>query len=295
MGLPRLVNCDLSGIRGFEQNQLCGCGKPFRECEFWTEVVKEAFGGFEKIDHARIEALREPAERYVSQGLTGNRESELSAPYTEYFDACRNLYRAIHKISGCEFIVNSSKNTAHGLVLARIPQIDLFSVHLICDSRAVAYSWRRERIRPEIYWEQKFMGQQNILKSAARWVVLHKFAEKLQHTGKRYVPLRYEDLVTNPRKNLVGLFTKFGIEQPSLEFLEGLQANLKTNHTVSGNPVRFSDKGVKIKPDVEWHHAMANHHKWLVTLITWPLLLKYGYFNSGGPRSEAEVSLLAKG
>ncbi len=280
--------------RGFGENQLCGCGKPFRECGFWTEVVKEAFGGFENIDYARIEELREPTERRVSKGLSINHASEMLAPYKEYFDACRNLYQAIHKVSGCEFIIDSSKNTAHGFILANIPQIDLFTLHLIRDSRAVAYSWRREKIRPEVYWEQKFMGQRKIITSATRWVSLLKSAEKLQHTSKQYALLRYEDLVNNPPKSLSGVFSNLGIEQPSLDFLDGFHANLKTSHTVSGNPVRFTNKEIKIKPDIEWRHAMAKRHKWLVTLITWPLLLKYGYFNDEGPRDKAGVPVLLK-
>src|SRR5262249_52127789 len=122
--------------RGFEENQLCGCGKPFRECEFWTEVVREAFGGFEAVDYVRIEELRKGAEHYVSNGLCV--QGELLTPYKDYFEACQKLYQAIQKISGCEFIVDSSKNTAHGFVLMNIPQINLFTVHLIRDSRAVA-------------------------------------------------------------------------------------------------------------------------------------------------------------
>src|SRR5215216_4969809 len=121
--------------RSFRENQLCGCGKPFRACEFWTEVVKEAFGGFEDIDYARIEALRGPAESHVSKSLSTDSKSQLLAPSREYFEACSNLYQAIYKISRCEFIIDSSKNTAHGLILASIPQIDLFTVHLIRDSR----------------------------------------------------------------------------------------------------------------------------------------------------------------
>jgi Sulfotransferase family len=264
--------------RGFRENQLCGCGKPFKECEFWVEVVKEAFGGFEGIDYTRMEELRDPVERRVSKGLSIRSEPELLAPYQEYFDVCRNLYQAIHKISGCEFIIDSSKNTAHGFILANLPQIDLFTVHLIRDSRAVAYSWRREKIRPEIYWEQKFMGQRKILTSATRWISLLKLAEKLQHSSRQYALLRYEDLVNNPKKSLSGLFNDLEIEQPSLDFIDGFHANLKTSHTVSGNPVRFTNKEINIKPDLEWQHAMPNRHKWLVTLITWPLLSKYGYF-----------------
>jgi hypothetical protein len=281
--------------RGFQQNQLCGCGKPFRECEFWTEVVKEAFGGPDSIDHTRIEKLRDAAERRVSRGSSIKGASERLAPYQEYFDACKNIYRAIHKISGCEFIIDSSKNTAHGFVLANIPQIDLFTLHLIRDSRAVAYSWRREKIRPEIYWEQKFMGQRKIVSSAARCSSLHRLAEKLQHTSQQYALLRYEDLVNNPRKSLLGVFADLGIEQPSLEFLDGFNANLKTSHTVSGNPVRFTNKEIKIAPDNEWQRAMAKRHKWLVTLITWPLLLKYGYFKrDGGRKDETGVPFLLK-
>jgi hypothetical protein len=240
-------------------------------------VVKEAFGAFEAIDYVRIEELRDAAERRVAKGLILRGESELLAPYKEYFDACSNLYQAVCKVSGCEFIIDSSKNTAHGFVLANIPQIDLFTLHLIRDSRAVAYSWRREKIRPEIYWEQKLMGQRKILSSSIRWNSLHKLAKKFQQTGKQYALLRYEDLVSNPRKCLLGVFSDLGIEQPSLDFLDGFHANLKTSHTVSGNPIRFTNKEIEIAPDLEWQHAMPKRHKWLVTLLTWPVLLKYGY------------------
>jgi hypothetical protein len=281
--------------RGFGQNQLCGCGKPFRECEFWTQVVKEAFGGFEDINYARIEELREIAERRIPKGLSSRNKSELLAPYQEYFEACRNLYQAIQKISGCEFIIDSSKNTAHGFILANISQIDLFTIHLIRDSRAVAYSWRREKVRPEVYWEQRFMGQRKLLTSATRWNTLLASGEKLQQLSKQYALLRYEDLVQNPKNGLLRLFSELGIAQPSLDFIDGFHANLKTSHTVSGNPVRFTNKEINIKPDTEWQLAMPNHHKWLITLLTWPLLLKYGYLKKDhGRKDEPGASFLLK-
>ena len=278
--------------RGLGQNQLCGCGKPFRECEFWSEVMKEAFGEAEGIDYRGIEALRDPAERRVSKGPSIRGGSEALAPYQRYLDACGNLYQAIQKISGCEFIIDSSKNPAHGFVLANIPQIELFTIHLIRDSRAVAYSWRREKIRPEIHWETKFMGQRKILTSATRWISLLRLAEKLQRASKQSAVLRYEDLVNNPPKSLSGLFTDLGIEQPSFDFIDGLQASLRTSHTVSGNPVRFTNKEIKIQPDVEWRHAMPNRHKWLVTLLTWPLLSKYGYLGNHGLGGKTRAALL---
>lgn len=103
-----------------------------------------------------------------------------------------------------------------------------------------------------------------------------------------------EDLVKAPKISLQGLFTNLGIEQPSLDFLDGLHANLRTSHTVSGNPVRFTNKEIKIKADNEWQHAMSRRHKWLVTLITWPLLLKYGYLKNEGPDEKRGAPILVK-
>ena len=112
------------------------------------------------------------------------------------------------------------------------------------------------------------MGQRKILSSAVRWNSLHKLAEKLQRLSKGYAFLRYEDLVNNPKASLLHLFNDLGIKQPALDFIDGFHANLSTSHTVSGNPVRFTNKEINIKPDNEWQHAMAKRHKWLVTLIT---------------------------
>src|SRR5687768_6323887 len=107
--------------RGFAENQLCGCGKPFRECEFWTEVVKDAFGGFQGVDYARLEELRRLAERRVANGLSPDEAASFLTPYNEYFDAYRKIHVAIQKASDCQFIVDSSKNIAHGFLLSGMP------------------------------------------------------------------------------------------------------------------------------------------------------------------------------
>lgn len=267
--------------RSFGQNQLCGCGKPFRECEFWNEVVREAFGGFDNVNHERLEKLRHAAEHRVSNGISINDSTELLTPYEEYFEACGKLYRAIHRVSECEFVVDSSKNIASGFLLSTIPEIDLFTVHLIRDSRAVAYSWQRQKIRPEIYWETKFMSQRGILKSASRWNSRNLLAQRLKSTSKKYTFLKYEDLVSDPQAGLAKLLTDFEIGRCSFDFLNGHHADLKPSHTVSGNPVRFVRREIEIQPDMQWRSDMAIHHKLLVTLITLPLLLKYGYFREG--------------
>jgi len=49
---------------GFAQNLSCGCGRPFRECPFWSGVVREAFGGFEAIDAKALVTLWRQVPRF---------------------------------------------------------------------------------------------------------------------------------------------------------------------------------------------------------------------------------------
>ena len=44
--------------RGITEGERCGCGEPFRECPFWQQVGKAAFGGWDQVDVSRVAALR---------------------------------------------------------------------------------------------------------------------------------------------------------------------------------------------------------------------------------------------
>src|SRR5688500_16707278 len=49
---------------GLINNNLCGCGQPFRECDFWRAVFDEAFGGFDGIDAHRMQTLQRKTHRW---------------------------------------------------------------------------------------------------------------------------------------------------------------------------------------------------------------------------------------
>ena len=46
---------------------------------------------------------------------------------------------------------------------------------------------------------------------------------------------------------------------------------------VSGNPVRTVGGLVNVQNDAEWEKLMPNRDKWVVTALTLPLLVRYGY------------------
>jgi D-aminopeptidase len=49
------------------------------------------------------------------------------------------------------------------------------------------------------------------------------------------------------------------------------------SHTVSGNPNRFETGAIELRPDHEWISNMSPRDRALVTVLTSPLLYRYGY------------------
>src|SRR5262249_2977788 len=128
--------------RGFRGNQLCGCGVPFRECPFWTEVAREAFGGFDAVRAESVSRTKRAVAAFWNLPRIAGRGRWSSAGYRrrleEYRDALSRLYRAMQRVSGARFLVDSTKDPQHAFVLSGIRGFDVRFVHLVRDSRAVA-------------------------------------------------------------------------------------------------------------------------------------------------------------
>lgn len=266
--------------RSFGENQLCGCGKPFRECEFWKAVVEEAFGGFDKIDVDKVYALKHSVERirYIPKLMFPSlRSSKYQKHLSEYIELLNRLYNSIRNVSGSTYIIDSTKDTPYGFVLATIPNIEINVVHLVRDSRGVAYSWQKKKRRPEIYWKEEYMPRYSPLKSAREWTLSNILAHWLRAKAKRYIFIRYEDFVTYPKESLKVILEKLEINKNKIDFIDERTVNLEINHTVSGNPIRFKHGTVELRPDFEWQKKMPFSQRIIVTTLTWPLLVKYRY------------------
>ncbi|GAW94025.1 sulfotransferase [Calderihabitans maritimus] len=267
--------------RGFAENQLCGCGKPFRSCEFWSSVVEEAFGGFGKIVPESVLKLRGTVQRvkYIPYlTFPALRPASYQSRLSKYVEIWSRLYHAIHKVSGARVLIDSSKSPTHGFVLNTIPGIDLHVVQLVRNSYAVAFSWQRKKRRPEVHWTEAYMPRLGVLRSAWEWNLSNALVELLGAAAPHYTVVHYEDLTGWPRRTLRELFTRLGMEPPELGFFTDDQTiNLDVDHTVSGNPIRFKHGVIQVHPDMEWKQKMPAHKRVAVTALTWPLLIRYGY------------------
>jgi hypothetical protein len=95
--------------------------------------------------------------------------------------------------------------------------------------------------------------------------------------------LRYEALLSNPREGLERILAHAGepVTPDALAFLGsdavGDFANLGVDHTVAGNPMRFHQGRLDLRLDQAWTTKLPARDRKVVTAITWPLQLRYGY------------------
>jgi hypothetical protein len=91
--------------------------------------------------------------------------------------------------------------------------------------------------------------------------------------------LRYEDFVNDPTFYLAQTLIRVGLDEEAvrLPVIREREISLPVDHTVSGNPARFRTGNIALRPDEEWRVKMRGADKNIVTALTAPLLLKYGY------------------
>lgn len=255
---------------------LCGCGAPLADCEIWGPVFGNLDGAVDASEMARqeSEALR---TRHLPLMLTSRGGKMLEKRLRGYVPNLERFYREVRHVTGCEVIVDSSKSPSYGYAIGLVPAIDLYVVHLVRDPRAAAYSWLKKKLQPD-RGEEGYMDQHHPTKSSLMWTVWNAAAEALwRRSRERYLLLRYEDLVADPRAALLRVLELVGEGDRDLPFVRGDEVDLGINHTVAGNPNRFGTGTVKLRLDDEWKRRMRLRDRALVTLLTLPVLTRYGY------------------
>lgn len=261
-------------------NELCECESPFRECSFWSEVMRVAFGKEWILDGPALNALMwqvcHPLRFMQLAGWMrkGERYRQKQDRYLQYLD---RLYRGIHKVSGGKIIVDSSKNPFHGFFVKSLPGYDVRVIHLVRDSRAVAYSWKKRlNYLPE---RDECLKPRGFFRSMVAWLGSNIFAEVLATQSLYSCLLRYEDFSAYPERTLKTVFETLNVRSVKMPFLNAGIAQLSLNHMVAGNPSRFKKGDIRIECDNAWVSGLSWLEKLYVSLLTWPWLVRYGYLS----------------
>jgi hypothetical protein len=273
--------------RALGGDERCGCGERFTACDFWQRVGEHAFGGWSAVDRAEVLALKDAVDR--TRHIPRLARAELPADQLDevrrYADLYRRIYAAAMAVTGARLVVDSSKHASTAFALRWADDLDLRVLHLVRDSRAVAYSWAKQVRRPEVVDAEAYMPTFSPFTVSKLWTAQNA-AFHLLATRAPVVRLRYEDFTADPRGTVVRVRRFAGLDDDpeALRVLDPSPAPLVRAHSIAGNPLRFRSGPLRVRQDDAWRTALPSRSRAVVSAATLPLRLRYGYVGPGRQR-----------
>ena len=251
-------------------NNLCGCGQPLTACAIWSQVLASLRPPgtslqeyADTVVHRQLGYVRaRHTWRVLNRGLDCD-------GIREHADLMARTYRAIADRMGARVIVDTTKIPGEAALLPQLPGVTPYFVHLVRDPRAAAYSWR--------HWKQ-YVYAMSAGKSTGYWDLFNLASEAItRRYPERSLFLRYEDFIADPTAAIDALLELCG-EDRDANPVRGRAVKLHANHTVLGNPDRFSTGSTTIREtDDGWRAGLPTSAKLAAMAISWPLFGRYGY------------------
>jgi hypothetical protein len=265
--------------RGILENRRCGCGAAFRDCPLWRRILDRACGGFDERLARRMIAARDGSLRTRHLALLASPVApRIAQPAPESTEVLRRLYASIRAETACRVIVDSSKSPADAYRLGLISDVDLHTVHVVRDPRAVAYSWSSRSKKTYDAGGDEVMERFDPIRISLLWDWWNVLLPRIwARDGKPYIRVDYESFAAAPREVIQRIMRFAGEEAQFLPFVGERRARMSVCHTVSGNPNRFSTGVIGIEPDEEWRGRMALFPRLLVSALTAPWRSRFGY------------------
>lgn len=266
--------------RGVLGGERCGCGEPFGQCPVWSEVGRRAFGGWDRLDVHRVLALRWAVDRTRAIPFLAfpRLRRGFRAQVAELAEVLGAVYRSRSELAGGNVLVDSGKHASYAFLLRHVP-VDMTVVHVVRDSRGVGYSWSKVVRKPESVDGEHYMPTFSAYRSSLYWMANNVAFHLLALLGVRMVRVRYEDLLREPA-TVVEQVLRFAGVPPAPAQISQLatgSVELTADHTVAGNPMRFTTGRVELRLDEQWRERMPARDRRLVSVLTAPLQVLYGY------------------
>jgi hypothetical protein len=272
---------------------VCSCGAAVAECAFWRAVRSRVEA--EGIAWEEVCGTDTRASRVWRVWRTGHADPAIA----RWARVTQALARAITSIAGKPHLIDSGKSPAHGLLLLRyLP--DARVIHLVRDPRHVLqrYVWRvqsRSHLNARQLEILRHSALPLLVGEVMKWTLVNVVCDLITRAfPDRVVRVRFEDLCTQPARELDRIGAAFDLDLEELRSKAEGHEPLAIGHPLSGNrlrhagEVRFDPGGGKAQPPLpRWLEAVS-------ILLCGPLMRRYGYrLGSGDPepaRSKAVTS-----
>jgi hypothetical protein len=277
--------------RGLRPGRTCACGRPHAECEVWSKLLVPGASFMEPslAEIGRLQKQVAPEHLGWRSALRLRRLSSPPPPTTaagRYLAAYTDLHTAFARVTGAEVVIDSSKSAADAALLALRPDVTTYVVQILRDPRGVALSLQNAaghtRLGPHVL----------AVRAAVRWVAKHLTNEAIRrrYGPDRSIVLRYEHLIEDPRGTVEAVAKLVGQPSPVVDLAPGVPITVPEVHGPDGSKRRrFVTNEVVLKLDTRWQRELHPVDRFLVTLVTYPLLRRYGYpIRTPRPQDPAE-------
>jgi len=266
-----LVNLPTVAARG---QASCSCGEKLDACPLWGSVL----GALNLNNPASLMRVERRLES-LPRGLIAGMVPAWRRAYRSYQRALFEAIGAAAERDEC-LVIDSSKTAwkcaLRPIALSRIAGLDLMMIHLVRDGRGCIWSNLRGSNRKLESGEEDVHVRFAALRTSASWLIANASAllgGMLLGRG-RYMMLRYEALVEEPRDTLacVSRFTGVDLSAEIAALARGESVSLA--HQVAGNRMR-SERGLVLRPDVEWMSKLGCWRQALYFFVNWSLHLLF--------------------
>lgn len=265
---------------GILRNELCACGNPVPECEFWSAVGTRLFGpeGFASAEAKRLLTDYETVSvnwrmfaAYWTPVLPHSRRrlKRVRAMLTD-------LYAAIAAEAGATVVVDASKHPMHLGIVSDAPNLRLSVIQLVRDPCGVANSWSKKVPLPHDPTGQRTMGPHPTAVVVARWSLMNIAVQYIRFWHKGPL-LRYEDFCSEPKQTIVDILSGAGLDPSQLPVTEGNAIATSAGHGIAGNPARFGKDVITLTEDNDWRQHFSTLKQGLIKAAVLPQVIQYRY------------------
>ena len=245
------------------KKKICSCGVSVQECEIGKNIGNLFLN---KLDLYRYNIER---QRSLGKHFFNLYDPQKLQVYNFYI---YTIFNKIKKTSFARVIIDSSKSVGRAFALLKNDMIKVKVIHLIRDPRGVCYSFQKKNI---------ITPEKNVFVFLLYWNIINLLGSLVGLLyGKKYVlRIKYEDIVSNYNKTLdqLAVFLEEDLTDLKKKLKESMP--LDKGHISSGNRIRTQKQPVKLKSDFEWLIKLPLYKRVIITILCFPLMLIYGYFN----------------
>lgn len=244
-----------------QEDLLCTCSNRMSECQFWNEVFRhlgEEFKMQGEISKALVNLTP----------ISFRNETQKK----EYAQKTYLLFKAIQKITGVDYILDSSKVVGRLEVLATSNLFDISVIHLVRNGEAVAKSYKTPKIMPSHHNERKTKSSP-VWKTSLKWYLSNMNLMRVKKRNNiKSINIRFEDFTQNPESKLSEIGDLLEIDTTN----KMLNISTDNTHNIGGSRWRYQDN-IEIEKSSRLNKSLNGIDKILFELLAGRMNRRFGY------------------